>query len=64
MSLNVALEFVSRGYAVLPVGPNKRPWIEHGVYGATTDARSPPLVWSGAACAIATGEKVGCWMWM
>jgi hypothetical protein len=59
MSLNVALEFASRGYSVLPVGPNKRPWTDHGVHSASSD----PSVfsrwdWKGAACAIATGEKV------
>ena len=59
MSLNVALEFASRGYSVLPVGPDKRPWTEHGVYSASFD---PHIFsrwdWNGAACAIATGEKV------
>jgi hypothetical protein len=29
MSLNTALEFASRGYAVLPVGPDKRPRGHH-----------------------------------
>ena len=43
MSLNVALEFASRGYAVLPVGPNKRPWTEHGVHSATTNPLSSPV---------------------
>jgi Bifunctional DNA primase/polymerase, N-terminal len=59
MSLNVALDFASRGYAVLPVGPNKRPWTEHGVYSASSN---PSIFsrwsWTGAACAVATGEKV------
>jgi hypothetical protein len=59
MSLNVALDFASRGYAVLAVGPNKRPWTPHGVYSASSD---PSIFsrwdWNGAACAIATGEKV------
>jgi hypothetical protein len=59
MSLNVALEFASRGFAVLPVGPNKNPWTPHGVYSATSD---PSIFsrwdWNGAACAVATGEKV------
>ena len=58
-ALNTALEFASRGYAVLPVGPNKRPWTPNGVYSASTD---PSIFsrwdWSGAACAVATGEKV------
>ena len=59
MSLNVALDFASRGYAVLPVGPNKRPWTEHGVHGASTDAAVfSRWDWSGAACVVATGEKV------
>ena len=59
MTLNVALDFASRGYAVLPVGPNKRPWTEHGVHSASTDAAVfSRWDWSGAACAVATGEKV------
>ena len=37
MSLNVAQQFASRGFAVLPVGPNKRPWTPNGVYSATTN---------------------------
>jgi hypothetical protein len=59
MSLNVALAFADRGYAVLPVGPNKRPWTEHGVHSASSN---PSIFsrwdWKGAACAVATGEKV------
>ena len=59
MTLNVALDFASRGYAVLPVGPNKRPWTEHGVHSASTDAAVfSRWDWSGAACAVATGERV------
>jgi hypothetical protein len=59
MSLNTALDFASRGYAVLPVGPDKRPWTDHGVHSASSN----PLIfsrwdWKGAACAVATGEKV------
>jgi hypothetical protein len=59
MSLTTALEFAKRGYAVVPVGPNKRPWAEHGVNSASNN----PLVvtrwnWNGAACAVATGELV------
>jgi len=46
-------------YAVLPVGPDKRPWTDHGVHSATTDPHTIlRWSWSGAACAIATGEKV------
>lgn len=54
---HVALEFSKRGFSVLPVGPNKRPWTEHGVYSASTD---PHIFsrWEGAACALATGGKV------
>ena len=59
MTLTVALDFASRGYAVLPVGPNKRPWTEHGVHSATTDPHTIlRWSWTGAACAVATGEKV------
>jgi hypothetical protein len=59
MSLTTALEFAKRGYAVVPVGPNKRPWLKHGVHSASSN----PLVvsrwdWHGAACAVATGELV------
>ena len=46
-------------FAVLPVGPNKRPWTEHGVHSASTDAAVfSRWDWSGAACAVATGERV------
>jgi Bifunctional DNA primase/polymerase, N-terminal len=59
MSLNVALAFASRGYAVLPVGPDKRPWIKHGVHAAATDPRTIlRWSWTGAACAVATGESM------
>jgi hypothetical protein len=59
MSLNVALEFASCGYAVLPVGPDKRPWIAHGVHSASTDPHTIlRWSWTGAACAVATGERM------
>jgi hypothetical protein len=59
MTFATALAFAERGFSVLPVGPNKVPWTDHGVYSATSD----PSVfsrwdWKGAACAVATGEKV------
>jgi hypothetical protein len=58
MSLNVALEFASCGYVVLPVGPDKRPWIAHGVHSASTDPHTIlRWSWTGAACAVATGER-------
>jgi hypothetical protein len=59
MTLATALEFANRGFSVLPVGPNKRPWTKNGVYSASSD---PHILlrwdWKGAACAVATGEKV------
>ncbi len=59
MTLTAALDFASRGFAVLPVGPNKRPWIKHGVHAATSDPYTiHRWSWSGAACAVATGERV------
>ena len=59
MTFATALTFAERGFSVLPVGPDKRPWTEHGVHSASSD----PSVfsrwdWKGAACAIATREKV------
>src|SRR5262245_36039495 len=55
-ALNVALEFASRGYAVLAVGPDKRPWTEHGVYSASSDPQVfSRFNWNGAVCAVATG---------
>ena len=59
MSLNVALEFASCGYVVLPVGPDKRPWIAHAVHSASTDPHTIlRWSWTGAACAVATGERM------
>jgi Bifunctional DNA primase/polymerase, N-terminal len=59
MAFATALAFAERGFSVLPVGPNKVPWTEHGVHSASSD---PHIFsrwdWKGAACAIATGEKV------
>jgi hypothetical protein len=60
MSFLTALALAKRGYAVLPVGPNKRPWTPHGVHNAS----SVPSVfcqfdWKGAACGVATGEVSG-----
>jgi len=59
MSLAVALDFASRGFAVLPVTALKQPLTRHGVYCATTN---PDVLrcydWTFAYCAVATGEKV------
>ena len=65
MSLNTALEFASRGYAVLAVGPNKRPWTQ------TESTPHPPILpFSPAGTGTALlalwrlERKWRCWMWM
>ena len=60
MSLTVALEFASRGYAVLPATANKKPLTRHGVYSATTNPDVLALYnWHSAYCAVATGKVSG-----
>jgi hypothetical protein len=60
MSLNVALEFASCGYAVLPVSALTNVL---GLRTASTLASTDPHTilrwsWTGAACAVATGERM------
>ncbi|MGB8127914.1 MAG: bifunctional DNA primase/polymerase [Pseudolabrys sp.] len=58
MSLNVALEFASLRRPS-SFGPDKRPWIAHGVHSASTDPHTIlRWSWTGAACAVATGERM------
>ena len=60
LSLNTALEFASRGYAVLPATANKQPLTRHGVYSATTNPEVLSLYnWHFAYCAVATGKVSG-----
>jgi hypothetical protein len=58
--LAAALDFASRGLAVLPATMNKKPLTRKGVYSATTNPEVLSLYnWAFAYCAVATGKING-----
>src|SRR5262249_29103564 len=54
----IAMEYAKQGWAVFPVGPDKRPWTKHGYKDATTNPTKVACFdWKGASIGIATGSS-------